>query len=460
MKKFLLFVLILPVSLFADELTDYYSDASGISSSAENIRQIAGENVEALVGNMTATFNGSSVSDVFKVFALQTDLNIMVSPNVDAEISATFSDASIYDAFMAILSANGLYYLEQGNIIKIMTQDEYLTELARGYLITRSFDAGIVDLENLSTVLKPLMTSDVSSLTVDEQSSRIIVTDVEEVVEDIEAILEEISRPPAMIQIETKIIQIELEDEDEFGINWSALNIADAVNLSFPMFDLSNVSSTAFLADACTSINNTPLTVDAAISAVSETKDLTVLAQPLVVALNREEAWIHIGSKVPYVDEFTKDATTDDETGELDFVDVGIQLTVTPVITEDGMVMMTIEANNSSYQMIDVTSTQNAPLIIATELECDAVVNDGDTIIIGGLIQTEESEEVHGVPILSKIPILKYLFSYTETVENRSELVIFLTPTIILAGENNLSSEILSDEMQNAAGLSEEDAAE
>lgn len=417
------------------------------------IMQIRGALIESMDGTFSATFQGTPVRDVFRLFAQQSALNIIVSPRIQANITASFKDAVIKDAFLAILSANNLYYIEQGNIVKILMLDEYKNELLRGFLETRMYDASIIDLNNLATVMKAFLTPGVGSMTVDSSSSRIIVTDIRDNFDRIENLIGEISAPPRMVEIETRIVQVDLENGNEVGIQWNALNIGDAVNLNFNYSADGGVADEAMNVTANHTFADSPVSVSALISMLSTDYNIKVIAQPRVVALNRGTAWIHIGSKVPYVSSIISDSDTSQVTSEVEFIDVGIKLKITPMVTPDGFVRLKIEANQSSYQFIAITSTENAPKIITTEVDCEAVVRDGQTIIIGGLIQENITVRFKSIPLLGRIPILKYLFSHSYDHVTRTELAIFLTPHIIDSGESNIATSPHSRTLLETAGI-------
>ncbi len=454
----ILILTVAPLAVFSQDgppinMPSSVADMANSSGSGGVIIQVKGTLIEGLTGTFSATFQGSPVRDVFRVFAQQTSLNIIVSPRIQANITATFKDASIKDAFLAILSANNLYYLEQGNIVKILMLDEYRNELQRAYLQTRIFDASIIDLNNVATVVKPLLTPGVGNMTVDASSSRIIVTDVPDNFPRIEKLILEISTPPRMVEIETKIVQVNLEDGNEVGIQWNALNIGDAVNVNFNYSADSGVADEALNVTGDYTFPDTPISVNALISMLALDYDVKVIASPRVIAVNRGTASIHIGSKVPYIKSIIDNNTTTQTTSQVEFTDVGIKLQITPMVTPDGFVRLKIEANQSSYQFVAITATENAPQIITTEVNCEAVVRDGQTVIIGGLIQEDNTQRYKSVPFLGRIPILKYLFSHSYQHVNRTELAIFLTPHVIIGGESNLSQSPHSQILMEAAGI-------
>lgn len=431
---------------------DTYSSVALSDPGDDSIIQVKGDLIESLTGSFSATFQGSDIADVIAMFATQTGISIIVDPDVDGTVSAIYEKADIRAALLSILAMTDLYYLKEDGIVRIVTVDEYVSELIKTHLVTKSYDTELIDLENVSTVIKPLLTPSVGSMLLDANSSRIIITDVEDNFDKIEAMIDEIARYPLQVEIETQIVQIDLQEGYKLGVDWSVLDIGKTVDTTMNFSPDSGVADEVFNVTATHVFGEAGVTLQGLISAVMEDYDVKVMSKPKILTSNREEAWIHIGSKVPYVSSVTENASTGQTTSSVEFVDVGIKIIVTPVITEDGLVHMTIEANSSSYQMEAVTSTENAPRIITTELECQAMVNDGDTIIIGGLIQETVTEDVKSVPILGQIPILKYLFSHTVDSTERTELAIFITPRIIEAGKSNLADSGNTEALYEFAG--------
>jgi type II secretory pathway component GspD/PulD (secretin) len=429
-------------------------DSSG-GGAGTSIIQIKGKLIEQLKGEFSGTFQGMPLKDVVANFSMQSGLNFIVSPNVNAQVTASFKNASLKDAFLSVLSTHGIYYLEQGNIVKILSLAEYKSELQKSFLITKTYDASIIDLKNFVSVIKPLLTPGVGSVTIDAQSSKIIIVDVPDNFGRIDQLFTVVSSLPKMVIIETKMVQVDLEDKDEVGIRWEALNLGDAVNLSFLFAPQTGVgqSGEKFNASASKTFSDSHIGVDALISALAHNYHLKLISQPQVLAINRGSAMIHIGSKVPYIKSIVKNQTSLDLTSQVEFLDVGIMLKVEPTITPAGEVKLTLVGEMSSYQTIAITATENAPKKITTEFSCDAIAKDGQTIIIGGLIRTEVTSDVNAVPILGEIPILRYLFSHSVETVTRSELVIFLTPHIVDINMNKTGLNKVSPDVLKEAGL-------
>jgi general secretion pathway protein D len=162
-----------------------------------------------------------------------------------------------------------------------------------------------------------------------------------------------------------------------------------------------------------------------------------ILSCPQIAVINNQEAKIHVGEKQAYVTTSTTAGQTTTTVSEsVTYVDVGLQLFVTPTINDEGYVTMKIKPEISSVVDQIVSSSNNTiPIIDTVMAETSVMVKDGTTILIGGLNKDEQTRSYKGTPILDKIPLIKYLFSEEVTTKDRVELVILLTPHIITGDE-------------------------
>lgn len=425
----------------------------GQQAEGSSLIQIRGSLVENLQGSFSATFQASPLSDVFRIIGTETSLNIMVSPKINQTLTAKFKDVPIKDALLAVLSANDLFYLEQGSILKIVTMQEYKNELLRSYLQTKSYDASVIDIKNLATVLKPFLTPGVGTFSIDSQSSKILVTDIRDNFPRIDSVFKDVSTLPRMVEIETRILQIDLDKNNAYGINWSALDINKIANLTVALTSPSGVADNAINLTAHMIEPGSGATLDGLVSALSKDNKTRLVSQPRVLAMNREKASILIGSKVPYIKSITQNDVTARQTSQIDFIDTGVKLDVEPLITPENDMKLTIRAQLSSHKDKQITTSETAPEIITTEVSCNTVARDGQIIIIGGLIKDEKNTNTKKIPLLGDIPFLGYLFSSVIETDKKSELAIILIPRILKPGKSNVNFGSVSQEMLNEAGI-------
>jgi len=245
---------------------------------------------------------------------------------------------------------------------------------------------------------------------------------------------------PAQVLLEVYVAEVRLDDATQYGINWSVFSTNSDQSAAitgrlgaqrFTDEQLGNTQDFVLRAIRLTE----DIDVRAVIRALATETDVSVLSQPHVVALNNEEARILVGSQVP----FTQSTRTGldvvvDQT--VQYRDVGIQLTVIPTINDDGYVTFRILQEVSSLTTQTVDAALGAQVISTREAETSALVRNGQTVIIGGLIDEADEVVESGIPLLKDIPLLGYLFKSRSTQRTRTELAIFVTPYVILTDED------------------------
>jgi type II secretory pathway component GspD/PulD (secretin) len=166
--------------------------------------------------------------------------------------------------------------------------------------------------------------------------------------------------------------------------------------------------------------------------------DVKTLSTPRIMATDGQEAKILVGSKKAYVTDTVTQTNSGTNTAEqVQFVDVGVKLYVTPTINKDGFITMKIRPEVSSTTSNYTTAQGNTvPIVDTSEAETSVLVKDGVTVVMGGLMKNEKNKSTYKLPLLGEVPFLGALFRRTEDVTTKTELVIFLTPHIISGAEN------------------------
>jgi general secretion pathway protein D len=245
---------------------------------------------------------------------------------------------------------------------------------------------------------------------------------------------------PAQVLLEVYVAEVRLDEATSYGINWSIFSTntagTDSITgrLGAQRFSDQELGGTQdFVLRAIRLTDD--LDVRAVLRALATETDVSILSQPHVVALNNEEARILVGNQVPFTQSTRAglDVVVDQT---VQYRDVGIQLTVVPTINDDGYVTFRILQEVSALTTQTVEAALGAQVISTREAETSALVRNGQTVIIGGLI--DESDEVveSGIPLLMDIPLLGYLFKSRTTQRVRTELAIFVTPYVIMTDED------------------------
>lgn len=253
------------------------------------------------------------------------------------------------------------------------------------------------------------------------------------------AIISQLDTAPLQVMINAVIAQIVLNDDTSFGVDWSRVLESAAGNIT-------NIS-TGFLPRPSTGENSGlggllftrsfidgAARVDATLEAIAVNNDVRLLARPSLTVINNMEGLIKIGSEVP-VELGETIGVGGSSTTNIQYRDTGIELTITPRINDDGVVNLTIRQALSSVS--DATGVGSNPVFENQEIETTVIVRDGENVVLGGLIQSNNDQLNTGVPYLNQVPVLGRLFSYQRDNNERRELFIVLRPEIVNTNTQN-----------------------
>ncbi len=280
------------------------------------------------------------------------------------------------------------------------------------------------------------------TITPDARTNQIILTDTQTVINKAKQILQKLDRVTPQVLIEAKIIEASTSFSRSLGVTWGAIGGIQAgdsnagigpqrgfdvlggtygYNAAINLPSLDN--TTGVLGFNFTKIAGSPLVINATIDAMESNGLGKVIASPRVLTLDNKQAFIEQGLEVGYL----VPSTVVGQPSTVDFKEVTLSLTVTPHVTQDNRISLNIEIKKDDilgyYEGIPRSSTKKA----TTEL----LIDDGDTLVIGGITKTAENDGTKGIPLLSKIPILGWLFKNQSTDRTDEELLIFMTPRIL-----------------------------
>ncbi len=236
---------------------------------------------------------------------------------------------------------------------------------------------------------------------------------------------------PAQVLLEVTVAEVTLGRGDQFGVDWST--IGGSQQTSFGNVDASDSSSARDFAVRVVTLRNA--NVRAILRALSTRSQVKVLSTPSVVATNNRESRILVGSRVPFIasTRLGNDVAID---RNVQYENVGTSLTIVPTINRDDYVSVEVLQEVSSLTSQTLPSALNAPVISTREASTRAVMKDGQTVVIAGLIGTTQEEIESGIPFLRDIPIMGNLFKRRSTSRNRTEVAIFVTPYIVRSDED------------------------
>jgi general secretion pathway protein D len=253
---------------------------------------------------------------------------------------------------------------------------------------------------------------------------------------------------PAQVLLEVLIAEIQLDKSNQFGINWSVIGRDVGVQFGSQDFSDSALSTATDFVGRAVTLGE--VNVRALLTALASKSRVRVLSSPHVLALNNEEARILVGSEVPF-SQSTRTGLSEVVDRIVQFRNVGTQLTIIPRINQDGYVSVRLLQEVSALTSQTLEAALNAPVITVREAETSAVVRDGQTIVIGGLIADTQDRRESGVPILKDIPLLGLAFKSTSNQNTRSELAIFVTPKVVYSDAD--ADRLLQEEQNRMRGI-------
>lgn len=304
--------------------------------------------------------------------------------------------------------------------------------------VTRVFDLKYANAKDVELFIAPrLDAKGTGSIKADEKYNRVVVSALPGKMEEVEKTIRQLDSKIKQVLIEAKIVRVTLTPDLEYGIDWQRVFSYGGGNTDKKIFNFEStfpvdpaLSAFGRLILGRVAATGSPELIIAALKTVGETK---LLSSPRISALNNEEAKIFVGTREVYTTSSTTSGAGGNTTAtSVNFVDVGIQLKVTPTINEDGFVLLKIAPEVSRVdRFFETPEGDQVPVVDTTNASTRVMVQDGNTIIIGGLIKDETTRTTQKLPILGDIPYIGNAFKHVREDTEKTELVVFLTPHII-----------------------------
>ncbi len=304
--------------------------------------------------------------------------------------------------------------------------------------------------EDLEPKLKSFMEGTSGKLEIDKYSNNVIVFDIASRIKRVRALVKAFDVKTPQVLIEAKILEVQLSDAYRKGINWQLIiekvGSFETISALAPL-TVSPPTGVASLATLALGSGGDDL--QTVLSLLEQIGKTNLLSSPRLTVMNNQEAKLAVATRQPFVSQTIVQTTNSTNTADnVQFIDVGVTLKVTPRISQDDFVEMKIKpevsSSNSSLQLEGVAPGSNTtftrtsiPIVTTQELETTVQIKSGRTLVIGGLIQDHREKSSTRVPILRSIPWIGRAFeSNTEDI-TKTELVVFLTPVIAKPSENS-----------------------
>ena len=424
-------------------------------------------------------FKDADLTNVFRIIAEVSNLNIITSDEVKGKVSLRLVNVPWDQALDIVLRSKSLGASQEGNVLRIAPlsslrkeqQDRFdaqkQIDLSRQEALNRAaevkatqeavFDTIPVSYSKASELLamiKPLA-SKYGKLDSDDRTNVLIIRDLPQNIVEVKALVATLDTATPQVLIEARIVEVDTSFTRELGVQWGG-TFRGGTATQFGITGAQNPSGAAIPGEPLNPANPKPfspiappaanyavnlpasigagagggiafgilrdnLRLDLSLSALEASGRGKIISSPKIMTTDNKQATIEQGTQIPY-------STVSASGTNTQFVDATLSLKVTPHITPDGRVSMKLEAKNDSQGEVGATGQ---PAINKKKATTEVLIRDGETTVIGGILQINRSESQAGIPWLSKIPVLGYLFRKDVNQTRNRELLIFITPKIL-----------------------------
>ncbi len=419
-----------------------------------------------------------SIANVLELLGVGSQRNIIVSKNVSGKVSADLYNVSFEEALNALLRSNGLDYVQEGRFIYVYTAEE-MTELKKrlvkrqGKVLTLSY----LSASDAAEFVKPLLSEGGQIKFVGKTpdfnipsntptgadtyalGATMVVIDFPENISAIEQVLTELDTKPKQVLVQSTVLQTKVSEENAFGVDLSIIadtSFTDFLKVGGPLGVANALVTGGDGNDAkggysppgnnAFALGSTPGAtagkstlkigviggnVAAFVRLLDEVSDTVVLSNPRLLTLNRQPARVLVGERIAYL------STTQTETSQtqtVQFLDTGVQLYVRPFVAPNNQIRLELKPQVSSATIRNIKAGAGevtVPDETTQEIVTNVIINDGMTVVLGGLFQEATVAARRQVPVIGDIPIIGSAFRGHDDSVDRNELIFLLTPTVM-----------------------------
>ncbi|MDW1837876.1 type IV pilus secretin PilQ family protein [Vibrio alginolyticus] len=421
---------------------------------------------------ISINFQDIPVRNVLQLIADYNQFNLVVSDSVEGNLTLRLDGVPWQQVLDIILQVKGLDKRVDGNVILVAPTDELdlrekqqlekqkLTE-EMGELSSEIIKVNFAKASDIAEMINGegniSMLSERGSMTIDERTNSLLIRELPENIEVIREIIESLDIPVKQVQIEARIVTINEGNMDELGIRWgfTSINGSNTVGGSIEnnlatiglyngeggddggdgdgvgIDDFLNVNLAATSPNA-TSIAfqvaklGSDTLLDLELSALQQESKAEIISSPRLITTNKKPAYIEQGTEIPYLESSSSGATT------VTFKKAVLSLKVTPQITPDNRLVLDLSVTQDRPGQVVKTGTGEAVAIDTQRIGTQVLVNNGETVVLGGIFQHSITNSVDKVPLLGDLPLLGALFRRSYENVGKSELLIFVTPKVVI----------------------------
>jgi type IV pilus assembly protein PilQ len=402
-------------------------------------------------------FQDVPVRQVLQIIAQVNGFNLVTTDTVNGNVTISLSGVPWDQALDMILKIRGLDKRLEGNILLIAPTEELSARETQqlqskqqvqnlAQLKSAHIEINYAKADEIATILKTSdggILSDRGNVTVDARTNTILIRDTLESIDEARRVIDALDIPVKQVLIESRMVTVRDNVDEQLGVRWGFTGAGDNNSVSGSIVGADNAGQ-GNVPDIGERLNvNLPVSsaagtigfqianlldgniLDLELSALEAENKGEIIASPRITVANQQEAYIEQGTEIPFVQATSSGATS------VEFKKAVLSLKVTPHITPDDRIILNLVVTQDTRGDTVATSTGPAVAIDTQEISTQVLVENGETIVLGGIFQQVSTNDVTKVPLLGDIPYLGNLFKTTSTIEQKRELLIFVTPKII-----------------------------
>jgi type IV pilus assembly protein PilQ len=456
---------------------------------------VFGQVLKPPTSKVSFDFMDADVRNVLRVLSDVSKKNIVISEDVKGRVTIKLENVTYDEALDVILQGSDLARIDEGNVIRVVTAKRFYDERDRyrkdraeilkekdtkqkleEEFVTENLFLNYLDATDVGVMLRGMpgmpgaaagtntrgLLTPNGAVSVVKWTNAIILKDTRDNVEDLIKRIKDMDIPPAQVQIEARIVQATTNFSRDLGIQWGADYRTRVGGSNTELTGLRNAGTAGTPADSSATTYNSPtgslgmrnstvafpynlnlpatpavgtpgglgifiggltdsLLLDTQLSALEAQGKGKIISCPKIITSHNQTAKISQGTQIPY-QTISQNYTT------IEFKDAVLSLEVTPIVAKDGNIRLKIRATKDKPTVI---AGATVPGIDKKEAVSEVLIRDGETVVLGGIYESEDDSSESGLPGLKNIPLLGWLFKSSDVTKTKAELLIFITPTII-----------------------------
>ncbi|MBF4283184.1 type IV pilus secretin PilQ family protein [Vibrio anguillarum] len=412
---------------------------------------------------ISINFQDIPVRNVLQLIADYNAFNLVVSDSVTGNLTLRLDGVPWQQVLDIILQVKGLDKRVDGNVILVAPKEELdlrekqQLEKARlaeelGDLRSEIIKINFAKASDIAQMIggegAVSMLSERGSISIDERTNSLLIRELAENIVVIRQIIESLDIPVKQVQIEARIVTVNEGNLDELGVRWgftstngnntaggsiesNLFQVGKLGESTLPVDDFLNVNLAATSANASSiafqvAKLGSDMLLDLELSALQRESKAEIISSPRLITTNKKPAYIEQGTEIPYLESSSSGATT------VAFKKAVLSLKVTPQITPDNRLVLDLSVTQDRPGDIVKTGTGEAVAINTQRIGTQVLVNNGETVVLGGIFQHSVNNTVDKVPLLGDLPLLGALFRRSYEQVGKSELLIFVTPKVVI----------------------------